>query len=195
MASVSDKPSSAPERTRRLSVRRQIGLGALLTLALAVGVIVWVFVGRNNKSSTPHVVSVKPVALSASGLRTLSAVVRQPIYWAGPRKDYLYELKRTDNGNVYIRYLPPGVDAGAPGNNYLVVVTYPAPGAFAALEKEAGGRGVRVAGGGLALVDQKTHKSVHVAFPNVSYEAEVFDPSPAQALALVRSGQVRPARS
>jgi hypothetical protein len=172
---------------KRLSLRQLIGLGVLLAL-VAGGVLLWVFVGRNNSSTTSHVAPVTPVALSASGMRTLSAVVGQPIYWAGPRKNFLYELKRTADGNVYIRYLPPGVDACAPGNNYLVIATYPANGALAVLEKQAAGRGVPVPGGGLALVDQKTHKSVHVAFPKVGYQVEVFDLSAARALALATSG-------
>jgi hypothetical protein len=50
---------------------------------MAGGVILWVFVGRNGSSTTTHAVPAKPVALSASGLRTLAAVVGQPIYWAG----------------------------------------------------------------------------------------------------------------
>jgi hypothetical protein len=194
LTSVPDKPSSPPKPARHLIFRRQIGFEALLALALAGGVILWIFVGRNGSSATaPQVVPVKPVALSASGLRALSATVGQPIYWAGPRPHYLYELKRTGNGYVYIRYLPPGVEAGAPGNNYLVIATYPYRGAFAALEKLAGAQGIQVPGGGLALVDQKTHKSVHLAFPRVSYQVEVFASSPEKALALATSGQVRPA--
>jgi hypothetical protein len=193
LTSASDKPMSPPEPTRRLSLWHQIAFGALAAAALAAGVLLWVFVVRNNESSTLHVDPIKPVALSASGLRRLSAVVGQPIYWAGPRKHYLYELRRASNGDVFIRYLPPGVDAGAPGNNYLVIATYVLDGALAALAKEAAGQGVRVSGGGLALLDQKTHKSVHLAYPKVNYQVEVFDPSPARALALVTSGQVRPA--
>jgi hypothetical protein len=58
---------------------------------------------------------------------------------------------------------------------------------------QAGGQGVQVPGGGLALLDQKTHKSVHLAFPKVSHQVEVFDSSAARALALATPGQVRPA--
>jgi hypothetical protein len=61
------------------------------------------------------------------------------------------------------------------------------------LEKVEGGRGIQVPGGGLALVDEKYPKSVHLAFPNVNYQVEVFDPSPKRALAVATSGQVRPA--
>jgi hypothetical protein len=41
-------------------------------------------------------------------------------------------------------------------------------------------------------LDQKTHKSVHLAsFPMVICQVEVFDSWPARALALATSGQAR----
>jgi hypothetical protein len=159
------------------------------------GIAAWIVLGRGSSSPEgPRVVPVEPVALSASGLKNLATLVQQPIYWAGPQPNYLYELKRTPEGNVYIRYLPPGVDAGAPGNKYLVVATYPFRGAYAALKDVATGDGIQVPGGGLAVVDKKTSKSVHLAFPKIDYQVEVFDPSPARALAVATSGQVRPAQ-
>jgi hypothetical protein len=80
LTSASDKPSSPPEPAKRLSSRRRIVLGALLALAGAGGLTLWVFVGRNNSRTTVRVVPVKPVALSASVLRTLSAVVPKVSY-------------------------------------------------------------------------------------------------------------------
>jgi len=188
--------SRPPEPARRLRLGRRAGLGAVIALAVTAGVIAWSVTSRDSSSSTttgPVASTVQPVALNASGLSTLAGTVGQPIYWAGPRTGYLYELRRTDNGNVYIRYLPPGVEAGATGAKYLIVATYPFSDAFAALERVAGGRGIQVPGGGLALVDAKYPKSVHLAFPKVNYQVEVFDPSPQRALAVASSGQVRPA--
>jgi hypothetical protein len=159
------------------------------------GTIVFVLAGRSGQDSTPTTSAspIAPVALNASGLREISVLARQPIYWAGPREGYLYELKRTQDGSVYIRYLPPGVNAGAPGNSYLIIATYPFKHALEALENAAKGGGISLAGGGLALVDGKTAKSVHVAFPKVDYQVEVFDPSPKRALAIATSGQLRSA--
>jgi hypothetical protein len=164
-----------------------------VALAVVVGVLAWVVFSRGGSSSnTLRVVPVKPIALSVSGLETLAVVVRQPIYWAGPRKNFLYELTRASNGNVYIRYLPPGAGAGAPGSNYLRIATYPVHKALEALKTAAGGRGIGVPGGGLALVDSKSPKSVHLAFPNVEFQAEVFAASPKQALDIATSGEIRP---
>src|SRR5207253_8975722 len=98
-------------------------------------VVAWVVIGQVGSSTTnsPSYQPIAPVALSASGLATLAGTVGQPIYWAGPQHGYLYELKRTSDGNVYVRYLPPGVAVGAPGAAYLTVATYPFPGALQAL--------------------------------------------------------------
>src|SRR5262249_3759002 len=135
---------------------------------------------------------IAPVALSATGLATLAHSVGQPIYWAGPRSHYLYELHRTPDGNVYIRYLPPGVNAGAPGSGYLTVATYPFKDAFKALEDVKGSQHVSLPRGGTALLSPTYKKSIHLAYPNVSYQVEVYDPSAARVLQLVRSGQIRP---
>jgi hypothetical protein len=191
---VPDEPSRRAPLFGRVRESRRATLAAVIALALVAGVIAWAVVSQTGDSSNDNgtvATPVEPVALSASGLGTLARASGQPIYWAGPRKGYLYELTRTANRNVYVRYLPPGVNAGDKRTNYLIVATYPFPGAFEALQKVAGSGGVQIPGGGLALVDQKDPKSVHVAFPNVDYQVEVFDPSPARALAVATSGQVR----
>jgi hypothetical protein len=195
LTSVPGESSRPPEPPRSASRGRRIGLGAVVALVLAGGVIAWVFAGRDSSSPTngPVAAPIAPVALSASGLGTLAQTVRQPIYWAGPREHYLYELKRTPDKKVYIRYLPPGVDAGVASSKYLIIATYPFVGALDALKSLAGGQGVKLPGGGLALVDEKHPTSVHLAFPNVDYQVEVYDPSPARALAVASSGQVQPA--
>ena len=172
--------------------------GALVLVAIAA-VAVWLIFDDGSSSpkpSTQTVSPIAPVALSASGLHTLTATLNkvhgQPIYWAGTKSGDLYELRRTSNGNVYVRYLPRNVKAGSPAASYLTVATYPFTGAYAALQKVAGSNGVAIPGGGIAVVDKKDPKSVHVAYPNVNYQVEVYDPSPATALSVASSGNVRP---
>jgi hypothetical protein len=166
-------------------------------VAVAAGIIVWAVTGgsSNSKPTSGPVgaTPIAPVALSLSGLQTLAKTVPQPIYWAGPKSGYLYELTRTSSGNVYIRYLPHGVHAGAKGSQYLVVATYPYPNAFNALQAVANGRQISVPRGGIGVVDAKDPKSVHIAYPGLSYQIEVYDPSPATARRIAASGAVRPA--
>jgi hypothetical protein len=169
----------------------RIRIVALIALAVAIFAIAWAVVTSSPFSGSNTVVPIRPVGLSASGLQTLAAVVPQPIYWAGPKPGYLYELTRTREGNVYIRYLPPRAAVGAKGAKYMVIGTYPRTKAFDSLKKVANGREIGIPGGGIALVDTNP-RSVHLAYPGVDYQVEVYDPSPARSLEVARSGAVRP---
>ena len=64
--------------------------------------------------------------------------------------------------------------------------------ALAALEGVSEGRAIDLDGGGKALVDQAYPKSVHVAFPSVDYQVEVFHPSPERSRAAATSGNIAP---
>ena len=93
---------------------------------------------------------------------------------------------------VFVRYLPRGVKVGS-SNPYLTVATYPFQGAFTALQalsKQKGAHIVKLKGGGIALVDAKDPKSIHVAFPNVNFQIEVFDPTPSVTRTLVTTGHI-----
>ena len=119
------------------------------------------------------------------------------VYWAGPLAGHTYELTRPTDGNVYIRYLPSGVRVGAKEPDYLTVGTYPRPRALADLRQLA--RRPRttsfaVPGGGLAVYSDERPASVYIAFPRQPVQVEVYDPEPANARRLARSGQVRPVR-
>jgi hypothetical protein len=191
------EPPSGPVRTTEWLGQPRVRLvAALVVLAAVTGVIIWAVTSGDGSSSTatkgPVVSAIKPVGLSASGLKTIAGSVNQPIYWAGPKTGYSYELRRTTNGNVYIRYLPPGVKAGASGADYLIVATYPFRGAFDAIKKVSGGRKIQVPGGGIGQIAASYPNSVHLAFPKVEYQIEVFDPSAQRALEVATSGQVKP---
>ncbi len=103
-------------------------------------------------------------------------------------------MTRTSDGKVYVRYLPPGVEAGDRRADFLIIVTYPFKGAFDSLKAVADDRGQSVPGGGLALVHDGYPQSVHLAYPGVNYQIEVYDPSPRRSLAVALSGDVRPVR-
>jgi hypothetical protein len=191
-------PTHAAPRRKGPRITRVRLVSGVVALGAAAGIIAWLVIGNgSSKQGTSGPVVAKPiapVALSASGLRTLAGAVGQPIYWAGPKAGYLYELTRTSTGNVFIRYLPRGVKAGASGAKYLVVATYPYAGALAALQAVANGQGIKLSGGGIALVDANHPTSVHVAYPGVAYQVEVYDPSPSIARSVAVSSALRPVR-
>ena len=133
----------------------------------------------------------KPIAASPAKLRSLVTRLGRPIYWAGPRSGYTYELRRTLDRKVYIRYLPPGVPV-ASRRSYLTVATYPFPGAFAAIQRTAKRKHqvrIGLAGGGLGVMDARNPNNVHLAYPGSDYQVEVFDPS-GRARRIATSGRI-----
>ncbi|MDP9243514.1 MAG: hypothetical protein M3O77_00345, partial [Chloroflexota bacterium] len=132
-------------------------------------------------------------AVSPAAVRTIAGKLGQPIYWAGPQAGVTYELRQEPSGRIYLRYLPAGVDVGAPGA-YFTVATYPVAGAFGVtrgLGNSPGDTSLRLRGGGVAAYKKAAATTnAYVAFPGVDYQVEVFDPRAGAALRLVRSGRI-----
>ena len=182
---TSPKPTTAPMRTRRFRA------GAVIALALAVGLIVWLAV-RNSDNSSPTQSQASATAVSVDQIRTLATSVAHPVFWVGSKEGYTYELTRTSNGSIFIRYLPPGEKVGAK-TPYLTVATYPFPGAFEAIQtvtKQKDVTPIPVAHNGVAEVSSKDPQSVHVAYPGVDYQIEVYDPTAGAATAVVAAGKL-----
>jgi hypothetical protein len=180
---IPEHPASTPRRVPRVRA------GAVVALAVVAGVVAWLALrGGNDSSKQPTRLS-GAVAASVSQLSNVAASVDHPIFWLGPKKGYTYELLETRSGKVYIRYLPAGVPVGT-NEPYLTVATYPFSGAYAALDKAKNATRVKLAHDGLAVLDSAYPKSVHVAYPGVDYQVEVFDPTPQRAFSLVSSGQL-----
>ena len=187
-------PSAGPSPPRG----RWLAIGVVLGVAAtaAVAAVLWLVFRDGDGEPAPVVdraAAPGAVAVSPAGLSALAATLGQPIYWLGRKPGVTYELARTDTGAVFVRYLPSGVAPGAK-RPYLTIATYPFPRAFAAVRRTAARNPkgtIRLSGGGLAVVDAGYPKSIHVAYPGVPYQVEVFDPSPARARAIVSSGEVR----
>lgn len=148
--------------------------------------------GQIKPLGTPPPTPAPPARASVRELKRLAAEVGHPIYWAGEAAGTTYELTRTGDGSVYIRYLPAGVELGARRANYLTIGTYPQEDAFQILKRTAARNGVEIvelANGGRAFVDDK---SVYVAYPNEDIQIEVYDPVPGRARELVTSGDIVP---
>ena len=180
----------------------------MLALAVAIGFVVWLFVrgdDSDNKAtvgptatttaSTPSSRRTLLTAASVKTLKTLAGASDRPIYWAGAKPGTTYELTRTPDGRIYIRYLPKGVKVGDTRASYLIVATYPVPNAYKAVQtaaKEDGAITFRLPRGGLAVYNRNAQTNVYFAFPGSRSQVEVFDPTPRRARRLVSSGQIRP---
>jgi hypothetical protein len=178
----------------------RVRIGALVAVAVAAGFIIWAAVGGGggSSSSTPApasgngtVAGTGPVALSLSGLRTLGAQLRQPIYWLGVRNGELYELRQLANGYVFMRYLPAGVKAGDP-RALLTVGTYPMANAYSitqGLSKRPGAVPLSVQGGA-GFYTKSNPRDAYVAFSGSDYQIEVWAPTPGFARRAVAQGAV-----
>ena len=190
--------SEGTERRRKPQVRgaSNRGLGSLLALAaivIVVGVGAWLLF-RDNGSDSTSTDQATPVAATTADLSAVAAEVKHPVYWAGERTGYTYELTRTRDGRIYIRYLPKGVDVGDPSPKYTTVGTYPQAGAYAATVKASrleGAQAYNTKSGALVVTNSATPTSVYFAFKGVPYLVEVFDPSATKALNLALSGKIR----
>jgi hypothetical protein len=187
--------------------RRALRIGTIVVLALAAAVGAWLWTrsrDEGNKTastslSTPPTTAVRSsvARATAQSLTALARLRHRPIYWAGPRRRTKLELTQTTNGRVYVRYLPLNVKIGDRRGRYLIIGTYRVPNAYKAIQtaaKDSGAHLLRLRGRSLAVYNDSSRTNVYFALPNSNYQIEVYDPNPIRALALVRSGQVRPIR-
>ena len=189
-----------PSRNEPLELRGAYVQLLILGLAClaAASVVVWLLLRSDGHAAPLPAAGGGPTLVSQAQLERLPAVVGHPVYWAGPRNGFSYELTRTANGRTFVRYLPPGVPAGDARPDFLVVGTYSRPGSFAALQRAAerpGSVTANLPNRGLMVVFSTQPKSVYFGYPSAEYQVEVFAPSSTAARRLVLSGTITPIRS
>jgi hypothetical protein len=173
-----------------------IRIAAAVVLAIVAGVIVWLIVKGGGDDHRTVGISSSASAATLDTLQALPGEVGHAVYWAGLRPGYTYELTEV-KGNIFIRYLPPGVQVGDPRPDYLTIGTYPAARSYGALTRQGSKRGNgsrRAAGGGIAVWGDGRPQSVYVAYPRSGIQIEVYDPSAKRARRLATSGAVEPIR-
>jgi hypothetical protein len=188
--------------------RHALRVGAVVLVAVAAAIVVWLVVrndedqntGTTQPSTQPSTTTAAPssvVRASRQRLARLSQLKRRPIYWAGPEQNMKLELTQTASGRIYLRYLPLNVKIGDRRGRYLIVGTYPVRNAYQAIQKavgEPGGHPLRLRRGVLGVYNDSSPTNVYFATRGSNFQIEVYDPNPRRALALVRSGTIRPIR-
>lgn len=172
--------------------RQEIRVGAVIAVALAIGLVVWL-VAIHGRSSKSKVTSIAPTAASPDRLRSLAKDVGHPVFWAGAAADTTYELTETSSGRIYVRYLPKGVPVGSTSARYTIVGTYPVDSAYNVLNqlaRKSGESSFPAPRGGFAVYSDSTPTNVYLAYPGENVQIEVYDPSPRRARALIASGRV-----
>jgi hypothetical protein len=181
--------------------RPDVRIGAVLAIAALVAFLVWLFVIRDSGSgspSQPSATPLAPVAATPGRIRDLSVEVGRPIYWLGPAEGKVYELQRTSQDRIYVRYLPPSASIGTTKAAYPLVGTYPVPNAYNVLKslaKTSGETSFTAPRGAIAVYSDSRPTNIYLAYPGSDEQIEVYDPSPGNARTLVASGRVVPVGS
>lgn len=165
----------------------------IVTVAVLVGIAVWVVAARTGGGTPPGVGArlIQPGDLTAIGV-----LAGHPVFWAGSRRGTALEFSDDGAGNVHLRYLDSGAEAGTRTERFLNIGTYPFTGAYRATASLARSKGlttVRVIRGGIGFIDPDRPYSVVLAWPtHPDLQVEVFDPVRYRALRVVRSGDIVP---
>lgn len=136
-------------------------------------------------TSTFTEVTAGKVALTEQELIDAVKKLGVDVYWAGPVQGAKYTLAVPADGQAYIRYLPNGEGLTDTKPNYVVIATYTTTDAFKATQA-AGNQSNGVAfintEGAAIYYNKDAPTNVYVAYPNLNYQIEVFDPIAATAL-------------
>ena len=165
---------------------------ALLMVAafLAGSIITYSFTSLStptpvSSTSTFTEVIAGKVALTESELIAAVKKLGVDVYWAGPVKGAKYTLAVPADGQAYVRYLPNGDGLTDTKPNYVVIATYTTTNAFSATQaagNQSNGVTFINAEGAAVYYNKDTPTNVYVAYPNLNYQIEVFDPIAATAL-------------
>ena len=175
-------------------MRSPVRIGAVVAVAVAGGLGAWAIVGNEDSGPSSALTDVcddgqvdngakpiAPVGLSAKGLRTLGD--RQSADLLGwPEARVSLRAHEDEQRERLHPYLPPGAEVGSKQAIYLIIATYPYRGALQALKGLPSQPKLTIPGGGIAVVDRKDPKSVHLAYPGINDQVEEYDPSPARSL-------------
>jgi hypothetical protein len=176
--------------------RQEIRVGAVIAIALAIGLVVWLVAVRGGGSSKAKVASIAPTAATPDRMRAVAKDVGHPIYWAGRAANTTYELTKTSSGRIFVRYLPAGIPVGSSSARYTIVGTYPVTNAYNVLNelaRKSGESSFPAPRGGFAVYADSSPTNIYLAYPDQkNVQIEVYDPSPKRARSLINSGRIAP---
>ena len=90
-----------------------------VAVAMAAVLVAWLVL-KGGSSSAPSYEH--PTLVSQAQLERFAHGLDHPMYWAGPKPGFSYELTAA-KGRAWVRYLPAGVTAGDARSDFLVVGT------------------------------------------------------------------------
>jgi hypothetical protein len=168
-------------------------------IALFAGITVWFLTGCNRDGADGPIGAGSGEGARIVPVAEMNAVpdeMGHAVFWAGDQPDSEIELSNDPSGNVHVRYLTDGAEAGASEQTFLDIGTYPFEDAYETTKNLAGQAKltkVEVGEDGIGFYDPKNPYSVILAFPDEpDLQIEVYHPEKNAALGIVNSGDIVP---
>lgn len=135
------------------------------------------------------------VCLSEDELRALISSNKIVAYWTGPIKDATYSINTTTPGQVFVRYIPKGMECGDTEPKFRVIATYNEANAYESTQQagnQAEGVSLANTDGSIVYFSKNAPNNVYLAYPGIDYQIEIYDPDAKTAVTLATtSNQVQ----
>lgn len=190
IGSVETKPNQKTW-TKKLAIR--VAVASALTASLLTGGVAYFIISVNDSKITEAGATLGQVALTEAQLRDQVISKKLTAYWVGPIANAKYGLISNANGQVFVRYLLDGKGLEDTNAKYRVIATYPQSDAFS-ITKAAGNQANAISftnvDGAQVFYSKSYAANVYVAYPDVPYAIEIFDPKDGGALSLATTAGV-----
>jgi hypothetical protein len=186
------KVKKLPSQIDAMSVNKNhVKIGLLMLVSALVGSLLTFAVTSNSpaalkasESNFTDVIAGK-VVLTEKELIDAVQQLGIDVFWAGPVDGAKYTLSVPVDGQAFVRYLPDGDGLEDTNPNYVVIATYATENAFEATQaagNQSNGVTFINSEGAAVYYNKDTPTNVYVAYPNQSYQIEVFNPMAKTAL-------------
>lgn len=143
-------------------------------------------------SPSPVVATANPitsgeVALTESELISAVKTAGVPVYWLGSSAGAKYAFNNIAEDQNFVRYLPGGNGVADTAEEYRIIGTYQDVTAYETMKKASeSSEGVSTTNpdGSIVYYQKSSPLHVYLAFKNLPYQIEIFDPKPGVALKL-----------
>lgn len=170
---------------RKFAIR--VVIASALTASLLTGGVAYFVVSVTGSQISEAGATLGQIALTEAQLRDQVISKKLTAYWVGPVPNAKYSLISNANGQVFVRYLLDGKGLEDTNATYRVIATYPQTDAFS-ITKAAGNQPNAISftnvDGAQVFYSKSYAANVYVAYPDVPYEIEIFDPKDGGALSL-----------
>ena len=129
-------------------------------------------------------------ALTESELISAVRSTGLSVFWIGSSEGAKYAFNNLAEDQNFIRYLPGGNGIADTSESYRIIGTYADPNAYETMQKAAASNtGVSSVNpdGSIVFYSKSTPLHVYLAFKDLPYQIEIFDPVPGVALRLAKT--------